>query len=111
VRERDFRVVSTSTVDLADTGLAVRAERPVLTGELVIVSMKVPFGVAWFDAEAIVTRVVHGRRRTDRGRSLGLAFTRVDGDAMDALRYGLSWLGERAPTPRFDRRVHQSIGR
>jgi hypothetical protein len=108
VRERDFRLVSTLTLDLSEAGLAARAERPVLTGEPLIVSMRVPFSHVWLDAEAVVVRVLHGRRSHDRGASLGIAFTSVPDAAARALARELGWFKERAAAPRSP--AHQSIG-
>jgi hypothetical protein len=81
VRERDFRLVSDRAVDLSTDGLLATTDLPVLTGEPVLVSFRVPRSARWIDAEAIVTRVEHGRRPGDRGRRLGLAFRHLDGDA------------------------------
>jgi hypothetical protein len=91
VRERDFRLVATWGVDVSPLGMLVLAEARVLTGEPVVVSFRVPRTGCWFDAEATVARVVHGRRPTDKGRRcLGIAFDALEPDARalieDALR-------------------------
>jgi hypothetical protein len=81
VRERDFRMIATRGVDLSPDGMLVVAQAPVLTGEPVIVSFRLPRSGGWgwwFDAEATIARVVHGRRPGDRGRRLGLAFDGLD---------------------------------
>lgn len=50
---------------------------PVLTGETLLVSFQIPgFGI-WVDTEAVVTRVVHGRRPGEDSRSLGLEFCQL----------------------------------
>ena len=85
VRERDFRLVADRAVDLSTDGMLVATDHPVLTGEPVIVSFRVPRSSRWIDAEAVVTRVVHGRRPGDRGRRLGLAFRGLDDDARHLL--------------------------
>lgn len=77
VRERDFRLVADLALDLSTQGMLVRAKVPVLTGEEVIVSFKPPRCNQWFDAEAIVARVLHGRRPGDLGPCLGLEFVGV----------------------------------
>jgi hypothetical protein len=50
---------------------------PVLTGEEVIVSFQLPGLKDFIDAEAVVTRVVHGRRPGESRRALGLSFTEI----------------------------------
>ena len=78
VRERDFRLLATLALDLSTDGMLVATEARVLTGEEVIVSFRGPRSDQWFDASATVARVVHGRRPSDAGRCLGLAFDRPD---------------------------------
>jgi hypothetical protein len=86
VRERDFRVVSSLTLDLSPFGAMVRADRPVLTGEEVILSLRPSNREHWADVLATVTRVVHGRRRADSdGLCLGLSFHDVDPETLRAL--------------------------
>ncbi len=84
VRERDFRLVSSLALDLSTEGILVLTGERVLTGENLLVSFRSPKGADWFDIEATVARVIHGRRPGDRGRCLGLQFDRV-GEA-DSLR-------------------------
>ncbi|WP_394829747.1 PilZ domain-containing protein [Pendulispora albinea] len=77
VRERDFKLLGEQAIDLSADGMLVLTDQRVLTGEEVLVSFRVPNLRAWFDAEATVARVVHGRRPGDRGRgALGLRFSR-----------------------------------
>jgi len=86
VRERDFRVVSSLTLDLSPFGAMVRAERPVLTGEEVIFSLRPARRELWVDVFATVTRVIHGRREADTmGPCLGLAFHDLDAQTSRAL--------------------------
>jgi len=92
VRERDFRLVGRHVVDLSEDGMLVLTDAPVLTGTSLFCTLKVPFGSPiWLDAEAVVARVIHGRRPGDRGRALGLAFTWVEPAARDALHRQLAW--------------------
>jgi hypothetical protein len=91
VRERDFRLIGRQAIDLSIDGMLVSSDLPVLTGEPVIVSFAVPFGRRWVDAEATVARVVHGRRRGDRGTAMGLSFDYVEADARAALEEQLRW--------------------
>ncbi|HVY48998.1 MAG TPA: PilZ domain-containing protein, partial [Minicystis sp.] len=74
VRERDFKLVGRFAFDLSPEGMLVSTEARVLTGEEVLVSFRVPRSDRWIDANATVARVVHGRRPSDPGRCLGLAF-------------------------------------
>ncbi len=106
VRERDFRLVGRHLIDLSIDGMLVLSDRPVLTGTTTLVSLKVPFGSPiWLDAEAVVTRVLHGRRASDRGRALGLSFTWVDEVARAALERALEWFPAAAPRPRLNASV------
>ena len=77
IRERDFVLVADLALDLSTKGMLVRAKRPVLTGEEVVVSFKPPRCNRWFDAMGIVARVLHGRRPGDIGPSLGIDFVGV----------------------------------
>ncbi len=78
VRTRDFRLVGTRVLDLSATGMLLQTELPILTGEQLIVSFKSPTDDRWFDCEANVARVVHGRRRNDAHHALGIAFDAID---------------------------------
>lgn len=74
VRESDFRLLGTQTVDLSVDGMLVLSETPVTLGDNVIIAFQAtPFGL-WFDAEGIVTRIVQGRRPGDVGRAIGVHF-------------------------------------
>src|SRR4051812_21221557 len=83
VRERDFKLVARTMLDLSPEGMRVEAESNVLTGENLIVSFRMPGAYApsgsrgslWIDTEATVARVIHGRRYEDRERSLGVRFS------------------------------------
>jgi hypothetical protein len=78
VRERDFRLIADRVENLSLTGLSVSPAEPVLTGEKLIVSFRLPHEGIWIDAEARVMRVIHGRRPGEDQRALGLAFEDVD---------------------------------
>ncbi len=77
VRERDFRLIADRVENISLTGLSVSPAEPVLTGEKLIVSFRLPHEGIWVDAEARVTRVIHGRRPGEDQRALGLAFEDV----------------------------------
>ncbi len=97
VRERDFKLLGETTMDLSLDGMMVHTWEPVLTGEDVLVSFCAPGLRMWFDAEAEVARVVHGRRPTDRGRALGLTFRRIDRLSQSYLKAGLERLPPAPP--------------
>jgi hypothetical protein len=78
VREHDFKMVADLALDLSTNGILVRAKERVLTGEEVIISFKPPRCNQWFDAQATVARVIHGRRPGDYGLCFGLEFHNVD---------------------------------
>lgn len=91
VRVRDFRLVADTALDLSTRGMCVAVRRPVLTGEELIVSFRLPRSERWVDVDATVARVSHGRRPGERGRSLGLQFHGLDERAQrtlfEALRF------------------------
>jgi c-di-GMP-binding flagellar brake protein YcgR len=89
VRERDFRLVGSRALDLSPQGMLVMTQAPILTGEPLIVCFKLPMSDWWFDTEATVARVVHGRRPGDRGRAFGLEFETLEPQAQAFLRRAL----------------------
>jgi hypothetical protein len=103
VRERDFRLVADCVVDLSPGGAMVGPADPVLTGERVIVSFPGVRG-AWIDAEAVVARVVHGRRPGEYTRTLGLSFENLDPESRAALAQLLAVSVPTAPGARQERR-------
>lgn len=74
VRERDFRLIADRIEDLSSWGMRVGPADPALTGQTLLVSFQIPGQDVWIDAEAMVTRVMHGRRPGEHARSLGLEF-------------------------------------
>ncbi|HSC87042.1 MAG TPA: PilZ domain-containing protein [Polyangiaceae bacterium] len=77
VRESDFRLVADRIENLSSWGMLVGPADPVTTGERVYVSFQLPGTTEWFDAMAVVTRVVHGRRPREITRKLGLEFVEL----------------------------------
>jgi len=77
VRERDFKLVGTRVIDLSTRGLLLETDLPILTGEELFVSFKGPASDRWYDCSAVVARVLHGRRRRDSRRAVGVAFERL----------------------------------
>jgi hypothetical protein len=78
VRERDFQLIADRIVNLSASGLMVSPADPALTGERLIVSFQIPHSGHWVDAEAIVARVVHGRRPGEYTRGLALELENVE---------------------------------
>jgi hypothetical protein len=74
VRERDFKLVGTNVLDLSTRGMLLETDLSVLTGEDLIVSFESPTSGRWYDCGATVARVLHGRRRRDERRAVGVAF-------------------------------------
>lgn len=103
VRERDFRLVADQVLNLSSGGLLVGPADPVLTGERVIVSFQGRAG--WVDAEAVVARVVHGRRNGEHSRSLGLSFETLDDASRQALERALQMYVPVPPGQRVERRI------
>jgi hypothetical protein len=103
VRERDFTLVGSRGLDLSPLGMLVMANAPVMTGEPLLVAFRLPRSTWWFDAEATVARVIHGRRPGDAGRCFGVEFDQVD----RALQYFLhtSLHGVAPPLPSREARI------
>jgi hypothetical protein len=78
VRDADFQLLSTRTVDLSPDGALVTTDAGVEIGDVCIMSFEFTNLGLWFDTEATVTRVIEGRRPTDRGRAIGLRFQTLD---------------------------------
>ncbi|HLK37739.1 MAG TPA: PilZ domain-containing protein [Polyangiaceae bacterium] len=74
VRERDFKLVGTRVLDLSTKGMLLETDLSVLTGEDLVVSFKSPSSERWYDCEATIARVLHGRRRVDAKRAVGISF-------------------------------------
>jgi hypothetical protein len=103
VRERDFKLVGKRTIDLSPDGMLLPTDLDVLTGEDVLVSFKGPRTGTWFDVEAMVARVIHGRRPGDTCRAVGLSFQNMDELQRLLLRANLR--GFPPPVPRRAQRV------
>ena len=74
VREHDFIEVGRQCLDVSPDGMRVPTKVEVREGEGMIVSFRADELGMWFDTDAVVTRVIEGRRPTDLGRSFGLRF-------------------------------------
>jgi hypothetical protein len=78
VRDRDFRLVGTRIIDLSARGMLIETDQRLLTGEELIVSFRGPRSKRWFDCTGSVARILHGRRRRDRRRAIGVTFDGMD---------------------------------
>lgn len=96
VSEKDFRLVADRIENLSTFGMLAGPADPVLTGEVVFVSFRLPDTDEWFDARAVVTRIVHGRRPSESARRVGLEF--VELGAYDRYRLRRALEG-RPPAP------------
>ena len=96
VRERDFKLIADRTLDISVDGLLLPVQEHILTGETLIIAFPIP-GM-WIDAEASVTRVVHGRRPGDDGLACGVLFEVISPSARAALAGYLH--GKPPPLPR-----------
>lgn len=77
VRSRDYTLVGTRVLDLSTRGMLLQTDAPVMTGEELLVLFRGPSG-DWYDCDGTVARVLHGRRRRDPGRAIGIAFEPLD---------------------------------
>lgn len=105
VRERDFKLVGDSIIDLSPSGLLVAPADPVLTGEQLLISFQLPQSSFWVDCDVIVTRVVHGRRPGEYSRALGLTFEGMSDAARCELECALRHLPPLPPGNRPGRRM------
>jgi len=90
------RLLGDRISDLSASGLLLPTDEPALENEIVLVHLLA--GERPIVAEAHVARVVAGARRSDRGRALGLRFTRVQRRPLGALLRRLR--GTPPPVPR-----------
>ena len=97
VRESDFKLVADVCLDLSPRGMRVRALAPVALDTPVLVSFRVPAAGVHMDVSAVVSRVARGRRREDRGATLGLSF--VDLSPVEAVTLTARLRGVPPPAP------------
>lgn len=109
VRERDFRLVADRIVDLSPSGALVMPADPVLTGERLLVSFELPHVPFWLDTEALVARVVHGRRPGEFTRGLALDFEGMSGFQRFMLEQSLRYLPPAPPSYRPGRRENAGL--
>ena len=73
VREADFRLVGETAIDVSPHGMLIKLRSDVEVGDKLIVSFRATDMGIWFDSDATVRRVVHGRRPTDSGPAFGIS--------------------------------------
>ncbi len=93
VRERDFLPVGKRILDLSPHGMQLLADgtagEAASVGDPLQVLFKIPFSPAYVFVEAKVTRLVHGLRTGDSGRSYGVKFEPLASDASALLKRAL----------------------
>lgn len=92
VRERDFKLVATSVMNVSESGLLIDADVPVAYGEKIIVTFYSPAVKNWIDAEGTVTRVSHGPRWMARKQAFGVAFNAIDASSRKDIRRSMAAL-------------------
>lgn len=105
VSETDFRLVADRIENLSTFGMLAGPADPVLTGEIVYVSFRLPDSGEWFDAKAVVARIVHGRRPSESARRLGLEFVELGAYDRYRLRRALEGRPAAPPGTRLGRRA------
>ncbi len=87
IREVDFRLVGDTALDVSPDGLLVRTyRRDIVLGDALLVSFQATDLGIWFDTDAEVTRIVKGRRGSDRWLGVGVRFGALDGVKRHILR-------------------------
>lgn len=109
VRERDFKLIADRVVDVSASGALVMPADPVLTGERVILSFQLPHSLYWVDAEALVTRVLHGRRPGEHTRGVALELDGMSGLSRFMLERALRHLPPAPPRYRAGRRANPNL--
>jgi hypothetical protein len=75
VSSQAFELLGERALDLSPRGMLIACDAPAALGEEVIVSFVAPGAQPlWLDAEAEITRIVHGLREGDPGYCIGLHF-------------------------------------
>jgi hypothetical protein len=96
---QEFELFSDRVVDLSPRGMLVACDRLTRLGDDMLVSFRAPgHEDLWFDAEAVVARIVSGQRWGDLGYCAGLDFTYFEKHARQELLARLA--GYPPPIPR-----------
>jgi len=109
VATRDFSLLGERVMDLSPRGMLVACDAPARVGDDVVVSFRAPGrDTLWFDAEAQISRVVHGMREGDPGFCMALDFTYFEKSARHELLVRLA--GHPPPIPqRRGRQLHRGL--
>jgi hypothetical protein len=100
----EFRLLGHRVFDLSPRGMLVACDRETRVGDDVLVSFRAPgHEELWFDAEAVVARVVEGQRWSDPGYGAGLEFSYFEKSARHELLARLA--GFPPPVPRRSLRI------
>jgi hypothetical protein len=104
VREEPFELVGDCAIDLSTHGMLLLSSARVRLGEELVVSFRVPGEGRYVDTLAMVTRVVRGARRNDRGPAVGLMFHSLSSDDNARIRWALRRFPPTLPAraPRID---------
>lgn len=99
----DFELVGNRILDASAEGALIACDRRVELGQNIVLSFPVPGSGLVFDAEAEITRIIHGMRTGDPGYCAGVRYT--DFDRRDRLALGI----DLRRLPLAPRRVRWSI--
>ncbi len=103
VHSESFQLLGERVLDLSPYGMMLAADSPAEIGDEVMVSFQDHHGDKWFDAEAIVVRVIGGWREGDPGFALGLRFTNFELESRLELKSRLRGLPPPVPTRKLRR--------
>lgn len=106
VREKDFRLIAETALDVSPDGMLIATEMDLEPGENVFVSFRATELGIWFDSEAKVARVIRGRRPGDKGKGVGLRFSTMSNVKRFILRNHLKKTPP--PVPRRKQRIDWS---
>jgi hypothetical protein len=110
VDSAEFRLLGHRVFDLSPRGMLVACDRNTRVGDDVLVSFRAPgLEELWFDAEAVVARVIGGQRWSDAGYGAGLEFSYFEKSARHELLTRLA--GFPPPVPRRRLRTENERGR
>jgi hypothetical protein len=109
----EFRLLGQRVLDLSPRGMLVACDRETQLGDDIIISFRAPGREElWFDAEAVVARILSGNRWGDSGYCAGLDFTYFERPARHELLARLAGLPPPVPRRRLrsarDRVSHPS---
>ena len=104
VRLQDFRLLADSIENLSEGGLLAGPSLQASPGDKLLVSFRVPRTHVWVDLDAVVARVIRGRRANDRGPRLGVQFESTTEKQLQWLQYALSHAPPAPPSSRSSRR-------